>query len=402
MRRRRVVYLSILAFLVYTGIMIGPYLRSAVVRDASVTTWSRAAVAPIDGQIVSPLPEAGSVINEDGLVARIRNRLLLDAERTVEQTHETLVNAEVRIAEANEYLKELAEFETERVRFRDQQAKVFVEQLGTEIANLRVSIDVNSTHIEVLERIVERQRALVERGAGSEAGLDEALVRLVEMRAARAELNSQLNFALLRLESADDAVYITAAGTTPDWVHYGEMELKLEMRRTRHDMHAAEGELAEAEKNLEHQTRLLSELREAPVTAPPGVHVYSVLAAPGATVEAGDRLIEWIDCARLMIDVPVSDAELPLIRPGMTAEVVLEGEPHTRTAAVHLSRGSSATLGRTDLAAIAKGRTEGVAQVLLRLEAEPSEFDRCPVGRAAYVEFPDVGLIDVLRARLRL
>ncbi len=40
--------------------------------------------------------------------------------------------------------------------------------------------------------------------------------------------------------------------------------------------------------------------------------------------------------------------------------------------------------------------------MLLTLGTDPSEFDRCPVGRAAYVEFPDVGLIDILRARLRL
>ena len=67
-----------------------------------------------------------------------------------------------------------------------------------------------------------------------------------------------------------------------------------------------------------------------------------------------------------------------------------------------MTRGSSATLGRVDLAAIAKGREPGVAQVLLSLKAEASEFELCPVGRAAYVEFPGVGMIDVLRARLRL
>ena len=67
-----------------------------------------------------------------------------------------------------------------------------------------------------------------------------------------------------------------------------------------------------------------------------------------------------------------------------------------------MTRGSTATLGRHDLAALAKGRSDGVAQVLLKLDGDPGEFDRCPVGRAAYVEFPGVGLIDVIRARLRL
>jgi hypothetical protein len=69
---------------------------------------------------------------------------------------------------------------------------------------------------------------------------------------------------------------------------------------------------------------------------------------------------------------------------------------------VLLARGSASTLGRADLAALAKGRHEGVAQVLLELPHDPEEFQSCPVGRAAYVDFPGIGLIDVIQARLRL
>lgn len=67
-----------------------------------------------------------------------------------------------------------------------------------------------------------------------------------------------------------------------------------------------------------------------------------------------------------------------------------------------MTRGSAATLGREDLAAIAKGRQAKGAQVLLDISHEAETFNSCPVGRAAYVNFPDIGLIDVVRARLRL
>ena len=40
--------------------------------------------------------------------------------------------------------------------------------------------------------------------------------------------------------------------------------------------------------------------------------------------------------------------------------------------------------------------------MLLELKAEPGDAQTCPVGRAAYVRFPDVGMFDMLRARLRL
>jgi multidrug resistance efflux pump len=402
MGKRGVFYLTVVVFLAYSAWMIGPYLRSVIVRDASVTTWSRAAVTPIDGRIVSDLPEPGNLIGEEGHVATIRNALLLEAGRAVEDTRDRAIDAEARIAEADEYLADLARIERERQAARDEHARVFHDQLETEVRNLRAGIALDTERIEVLERIAERQQSLVSRGAGSEATLDEALLRVAEMKAEQAQLESALNFALLRDRSAENGVFITADGGTPDWVRHGELELKLEQRRTEHEKHVAEAELAEARKDLEIEMKTLAELAEATVTAPPGSLVHSVLAAPDATLSAGDRVIEWLDCTALLVDVPVSDAELPLIKRGMPAEVVLEGEPTVREATVHLTRGSTATLDRTDLAAIAKGRTEGVAQVLLTLDADPTEFDRCPVGRAAYVEFPAVGLIDVLRARLRL
>ena len=135
---------------------------------------------------------------------------------------------------------------------------------------------------------------------------------------------------------------------------------------------------------------------------PPGDGTGGLLVADGSRVTPGHAIVEWIDCANLMVDVPVSDAELPLLRRGAKAAIVLEGEPRERQGTVLLTRGSSATLGRVDLAAVAKGREPGVALVLVTLEARGSEFELCPVGRAAYVEFPGIGMIDVLRARLRL
>lgn len=60
---------------------------------------------------------------------------------------------------------------------------------------------------------------------------------------------------------------------------------------------------------------------------------------PGATLRAGNPVAEWLDCFIVMVDVPVSDAEVALIKRGMAAEVVLEGESVTREASVLLTRG---------------------------------------------------------------
>ena len=101
----------------------------------------------------------------------------------------------------------------------------------------------------------------------------------------------------------------------------------------------------------------------------------------------------------LLVDVPVSDIEVALLRPGMMAEVVLEGERNPRQATL-LVRGSAGTLGLDDLAALAKGRSAGRGQVLLRLGSTPEDIATCPIGLSAFVDFPQVTLIDMLRARL--
>jgi hypothetical protein len=119
-------------------------------------------------------------------------------------------------------------------------------------------------------------------------------------------------------------------------------------------------------------------------------------------VTAGAPVAEWLDCAMMMVDVPVSDVEAALLRPGMLAQVVLEGESGSRQATILLARGSAGALGLDVLAATAKGRSAGRAQVLLRLAATPDDVARCPIGQAAFVNFPQVGLVEMLRARLRL
>ncbi|MEO1193123.1 MAG: HlyD family secretion protein, partial [Pseudomonadota bacterium] len=142
--------------------------------------------------------------------------------------------------------------------------------------------------------------------------------------------------------------------------------------------------------------------RSAHVLAQPGAVIWSVSAAAGSTVAPGETITVWIDCNDLLVDVPVSDAELALLTRGMTADVLLEGEGRERQATVLLTRGSGAVLDRADLAAVAKGRQPGMGQLLLRLDLAEEDGTDCPVGRAAFVDLHDVGLLDVIAARLRL
>lgn len=104
----------------------------------------------------------------------------------------------------------------------------------------------------------------------------------------------------------------------------------------------------------------------------------------------------------MLVDTPVSDVEIALLHIGSIAHVVIEGERSVRTGSVIVTRGSAGTLGEHDLAALAKGRRPGIGQALVKLEATPQDVKACAIGHTAYVDFPEVGVLDLLRARLRL
>lgn len=138
------------------------------------------------------------------------------------------------------------------------------------------------------------------------------------------------------------------------------------------------------------------------MTIPSGATVRSLMVGPGTTVDVGTPVLTWLDCSVLLDDAPVSDATVALVEPGMSANIVLEGERKLRQGKVLNTRGAADTLGRMDLAAVATGRRPGMGQVLIELAAQPGEFPECPIGRAAFVDFPGIGVIEIILARLRL
>ena len=80
----------------------------------------------------------------------------------------------------------------------------------------------------------------------------------------------------------------------------------------------------------------------------------------------------------------------------------LMAKSDVRKGRVLLARGSAVALDNTDLAAIASGRDNDVAQVIIDISHERDSFESCPVGRAAFVDFPQIGLLDIVVAWLRL
>ena len=168
----------------------------------------------------------------------------------------------------------------------------------------------------------------------------------------------------------------------------------IELAGARVDADAAEKILASAKSAYENE-------RVQPVKAPPDSYIWSLIASPGTYVLPGAPVASYVNCGFMLVDVPVSDVELALLQTDAPAKIVIEGDRQVRLGKVYLTRGAAATVGADDLAALAKGRHSGVGQVLVRFDPSPDDIEACPIGAAAYVDFPDIGMIDILRARLR-
>ena len=132
--------------------------------------------------------------------------------------------------------------------------------------------------------------------------------------------------------------------------------------------------------------------QRATVKAPSGATLYSIVAG-GVLVEAGDPIARWIDCDELLVDAPVFDPWLRLLAVGGRGQVMLEGEEFWRDGKIIALHRPGDVVDARELATVAKGRDRGAGQVLLKLAVTSGDFDRCPVGRAAYVRLPDLDLL---------
>ena len=373
------VYGSIALMLVYVAWIAGPYLRSIIVRDAAVTSWVNPVAAPIDGHVGANILHAGERVGDDGRFAIIAKP---DADETALALARSELEGDSGRQATLEARVEKLQREVALNRARSETfAMAFRQDLDARIRNAEAAIELVRSRLDSeradTDRTIEDERTLM-------------------------ELERTAESARMRRAAADNGVFLLENGG--------------ESGHSVRDLEASEAALVQAMADLEAVTREVMAGRavvaaairayqqalSTPVDLPPNAMIWSLISAPGAAVQAGAPLATWIDCSVMLVDVPVSDVELALLRPCGEAHVILEGRSRQRTGTILLIRGGASTLGSDDLAAVAKGRSPGVGQVLVTLEPSLDDIEACPIGLAAHVDFPGVGFIDVMRARLRL
>jgi len=396
--RTLVAGLGLFGVLLYSIWLAGPYLRSIAVRDAAVTTWIHVATAPIDGQLAAPSRRAGERVGDDGLLATVVNPRFDDT--GLARATADLETARERVAALTAVVRDHEGLVASRQRLAGEFALTFKRNLDVSIPAMTELVAANRRRL-LLERTEANRRATAGPGVESQSAADAAMARVAEAEFAVADWSGTLDRAAIRRRAADAGAFVL-----DDLSDAGAAQRSLEDARIARDHVRAELAMATtaveaAQAVVDRASRVAAENRSAPLVALPGGLVWNLFVAAPAAVHTGTPVATWVDCRVLLVDAPISDVGLSLLRPGAPASVVLEGERRARMGTVLLLRGSASTMGASELAAVAKGRHPGVGQAIVKLEPTAADLEVCPVGRAAFVHFPDVTVLSVARARLR-
>ena len=399
-RQRSAGLIALAALIIYIGWIGGPYLRSVILRDAAVTSWINPAPAPIVGY-VGPRPlYPGERVGAEGRIAVIEDPL---ADRSA------LARAEADVKRAEQRLKAAEQLVLLRQSTVDARTTVahayaatFTQDLDTRIKAASGSLSVTSERLALERRQSDRLAKLAASGHGSQSAADAEAQLVLDLQKTVAGLQSELDRSTQRRSAAEKGTFLLDDGTDAAVASRALEDARLALHQAKLDLALDEVDVQLARNILPAARQAYDKALSAPVAAPPGALVWSLIAAPGAAVQPGAPVASWVDCGLMMVDAPVSDVELAVLPEGAQADVVLEGENRVRHGTVLVTRGAAASIGKADLAALAKGRYQGVGQALIKLDSSPGDIKACPIGHAAHVDFPGVSLLDVLRARLRL
>ena len=403
-RRRRLAHAALalvpIVLLIGTVYSERRYFASVLFRDAVVTSWLFVATAPISGQIEPPMPQPGDVVAGSGAVVRIRNMQADDTE--LARLDAEIARMQDRVRQFDEQLSELRQTSARWEHRARIYAEVFRDAIDAELAGLEEELAFVGRQFELARRVANRLEALASQGNVSLSTADERQAGIMELASRKSALEKEVAHARRRKEAADDDVFITAEGNNPDWAFDSSDVLELKLIETSDSLAAARGALAKLAEERRAAEVQFARTSLAEVRVPAGSVIWSVAAGPGATVGRGAPLVEWIDCSRPLVDVPVSELDVALINAGMTAEVWIDELAAPLAGRVIYTRGSAARLDQRELAAVADSEDSSVAQVVLAIDGGDFGAENCPVGRAAFVHFPSIGPLDRFRAFLRL
>lgn len=364
-------------------------------RDAAVTSWLNEATAPIAGTVEGFETRIGQQVDPAGPVATLVNH---SADRSgVIRAEGQERRADARLTQINQYRDRVTRLAKEWAERRVRYADGFRRDLDLEIQDLNQRLALLKERVELADASARRRRSLRATGTASQADEDIATSTHRELQVSLTQMEKALERVRERRRLAEQGVFLQQDGKEPEWSWRSLDEIELEVARASRAVTDAQEELATARVLLADERKNLAAVSTAPIRVPPSMTLWSSAVGNNSAVKQGDKLFLWIDCRVLLVDVPVTETLAALLQEGMRAVVLLEGDPASHPASVLLTRGASSRIGRSELASTSRGHKTWTAQALVAI-GDSAAISGCPIGRRAFVSFPDIRLFQYLKA----
>ena len=366
-------------------------------RDAAVTSWLSLATAPIGGTLEGFDTRIGQQVGASGDVTTIVNRSVDRSGVIRAEGNER--RAEARLVQLRLYQERVTLLAREWSERRARYAEGFRRDLDIDIQDLDKRLALLKERVALADASAQRRRSLRVSGTASQADEDVATSSHRELQVSMTQMENALARVRERRRLAGEGVYLQADAKEPEWSWRSLDEINLEAARANRALSDAQEELATARAILADERRNLEALSTATIRIPPLMTLWSAPVSDGATVRQGEKLFSWIDCKVLLVDVPVTETLAALLQEGMPATVLLEGDSRSHAGTVLLTRGASSRIGGDDLASLSRGHKSWSAQAVVEI-TDTAGLPECPLGRRAFVGFPQIRLVQYLRAYL--
>jgi len=366
-------------------------------RDAAVTSWLSLATAPIGGTLEGFDTRIGQQVGASGDVTTIVNRSVDRSSVIRAEGNER--RAEARLIQLRLYQERVTLLAREWAERRARYAEGFRRDLDIDIQDLEKRLALLKERVALADASAQRRRSLRATGTASQADEDLATSSHRELQVALTQMENALARVRERRRLAGEGVYLQADAKEPEWSWRSLDEIDLEAARAHRALSDAQEELSTARAILADERRNLEALSTATIRIPPFMTLWSAPVSDGATVRQGEKMFSWIDCKVLLVDVPVTETLAALLQEGMKATVLLEGDSRSHAGTVLLTRGASSRIGGDDLASLSRGHKSWSAQALVQI-SDTAGLPECPIGRRAFVAFPEIRLVQYLSGYL--
>lgn len=343
--------------------------------------------APQKGTVTDLGIKTGDLVIQGKTLMSLRNDRV--SETPVEQAASKLRDKQAELAQAKSTLTVLYGMRTELSRDRQQRNEMDVLEVQTTLERSEADLKEEEALYGLAETNRQRSEMLWNEGAINRADLDRYTSEVIQRKARIAALKSRIDESQTRLVATEKG-YRTMGSSYDPIARSQELNLRImeqerKIQVLNQEIRSAEAELVQAKADIQR-----NQLVE--VQAPTHGLVWKMTAQPNKYVEEGAQLGQLLDCNNRWVDVYVEEAAMRDIRPGMPAEIELNGTADRvlEGKVSYIRSGVGRLQAGQDVAVPIAANMPRTSQVRVELDSNAAKGDpdvMCYVGYTAKVSF---------------